>query len=209
MNTKFKGKLILYKSRGNTLFAFLLIVLIVGILVAITLPSFLESRPPMVPNSAAKTYIGWINNSQRAFFLTHKSFANSINELRLGDELNELELEEENKIKIRIETDKNYQYTTRKTDLAVFSYAIPRHNYTIISSEFWPFHWETRKERKLNRYVGAAFILPPSSIDSTATKDYVTTEAILCEAKEVGNTKQIADPFLKNGIPTCPSITTK
>ncbi len=203
MNAKFKGKLILstldrHKSRGNTLFALLTIFLIVGALIAIALPILLDSRQPLVPNKIAKTYIGLINNSQRAYFLDHNSFANSIDELDLGDEY-----------KIRLATDKNYQYTTRKTDRAAFSYAIPRHNYTIITSKHWLFQWDSRKERMLNHYVGAAFLVPLSSIDSTAAKDDITTVALLCETKEVGNTKQIADPFLKNGIPTCPLGNTK
>jgi len=58
-------------------------IIIIGILAAIALPSFLTSANK-AKQSEAKTYIGSMNRAQQAYRLDHPKFANSIEELKIG-----------------------------------------------------------------------------------------------------------------------------
>jgi type II secretory pathway pseudopilin PulG len=58
-------------------------IIIIGILAAIALPSFL-SQANKAKQSEAKTYIGSMNRAQQAYRLEHPKFANSLEELKVG-----------------------------------------------------------------------------------------------------------------------------
>lgn len=80
MNIKSKSKYILFLNENNagfTLIELLVVIIIIGILSAITLPSFLK-QTAKARASEAKTNIGSMNRSQQAYFLENQTFADDI-----------------------------------------------------------------------------------------------------------------------------------
>jgi len=86
-------------SDGFTLIELMTVILIVGILSALALPSLL-SNTGRARQAEAKSNIGIINRSQQAYYLEKNEFASSLPELGLDIP----------------STTNNYQYTLSKTD---------------------------------------------------------------------------------------------
>ncbi|HEY9705993.1 MAG TPA: type IV pilin-like G/H family protein [Allocoleopsis sp.] len=88
MNTDLKFKVLQYvnhqkKSSGFTFIELLIIIMILGILAAIALPSFL-SQAGKGKQSEARTYIGTINKGEQAYYQENKKFAFTIEDLKVG-----------------------------------------------------------------------------------------------------------------------------
>ncbi|NMF66289.1 type IV pilin-like G/H family protein [Brasilonema octagenarum] len=88
MMFKIKAKLLHYvikkkkEDEGFTLIELLVVIIIISILSAIALPSFL-SQANKAKQSEAKTYVGSINRAQQAYYLENGQFAD-ISELGIG-----------------------------------------------------------------------------------------------------------------------------
>jgi type II secretory pathway pseudopilin PulG len=156
MNIYFRAKWLQYlfkknENQGNVLIALLGLMIIVGVLVAMALPSLtsLTSCGGKANQSEGKQYIGAMNRSQQAYHLENGAFVASIPKLGLG---------------IQTKT-KNYEYSVRATKTAVFNYAIA----------------QKTPSKPLKSYVGAVFIVPASKVDKKASKNNKETLAILCE----------------------------
>lgn len=163
----------MHKDQGFTLLELTFVVIIIGGLAALVLPSFLNCSNK-AKQSEAKQYVGSMNRGQQAYFLEQKAFYNSIGKLGLG---------------IKTQTT-NYNYSTRATANAAFSYGVAR----------------KEASKPLKSYVGAVFAVPSHSENSKAAKDEITTVAILCEANSPGTSKP-ADPTYQNGVVACGSNT--
>ncbi|MEG3860140.1 type IV pilin-like G/H family protein [Microcoleus sp. herbarium12] len=102
-----------YKSGGGTsrIIEFFVVVIIIGILAQIALPSFLYCGNK-AKHSEAKQYAGSMNRAQQAKYAEKGSFSNSVNDLGLG---------------IKTQTT-NYNYSTVATKNAAFSYGVSRSN---------------------------------------------------------------------------------
>ena len=96
---------------GLTLVELIIVLMIIGILSAIALPSFLGCSNK-AKQSEAKQYISSMNRAQQAYFAEKGAFSNSINPLGIG---------------IKTETT-NYNYSAIATKNAAFSYGVSRSN---------------------------------------------------------------------------------
>ena len=156
MNIYFKAKCLQYlskknESQGNVLIVLLGLMIVVGVLVAMALPSLtsLTSCGGKANQSEGKQYIGAMNRSQQAYYLENGAFVASIPKLGLG---------------VQSKT-KNYEYSVRATKTAVFNYAIA----------------QKTASKPLKSYVGAVFIVPTSKVGKKAAKNNKEALAIVCE----------------------------
>lgn len=133
-----------------------------------------------------KQYISSINKGQQAYWAENAKFSNSIDKLGMD---------------IKIQT-RNFKYSTRATENAVFSYGMPRPDaedaYKTVS--FGLFWWPKRREFK--GYVGSVFLVPANNTNYESTHNDMTTKSILCFST-ASNPTEIAEPILQNGHLTC------
>jgi type IV pilus assembly protein PilA len=71
------------KSKGFTLIELLVVIIIIGILAAISLPSFLN-QSSKARQSEAKTYLATMNRAQEAYLTERRQFANAAEIQYLG-----------------------------------------------------------------------------------------------------------------------------
>jgi type IV pilus assembly protein PilA len=89
MKSELQSQLVRYVLRKNednegfTIIELLIVFIIIGILSAIALPSFL-SQAAKAQQSEAKTYIGAVNRAQQAYRMENTSFAGDIDTLEIG-----------------------------------------------------------------------------------------------------------------------------
>jgi type IV pilus assembly protein PilA len=111
MSSELKAKWLQYlssnKNQGFSILEFLVVIVIIGVLAAIALPSLL-SCGNKAQQSEARTYVGSMNRGQQAYFMEKDTFANSIEKLGLG---------------IKTQT-ANYQYSLQTTPKTAFSYGV-------------------------------------------------------------------------------------
>jgi type II secretory pathway pseudopilin PulG len=141
----------------------------------ISLPSLLSCGNSVNKGkqAEARQNVGSLNRAQQAYYLDNQAFSNSFESLGIG---------------IRTQTI-NYEYSTRATKTAAFTYGIAR-----------------KGTKNIKSYVGGVFVVPVTNVDPKADKKEMTTVGILCEALRPGPTKP-SDPTLQNGVPTCGSDT--
>lgn len=70
-------------AAGFTLIELLVVIIIIGILSAIALPSFLN-QANKARQAEAATYVGSMNRGQQTYYLKHRRFAPTRNDLELG-----------------------------------------------------------------------------------------------------------------------------
>ncbi|MEG4330041.1 type IV pilin-like G/H family protein [Microcoleus sp. herbarium5] len=90
----------------------LLLLMGIGVIGAIALPSFLVSGGCMPKTAEAIQYVGSMNRAQEALFIEKSAFATSFDALGLG---------------IKTETT-NFQYSIRVTKKAAFNYGVAKDN---------------------------------------------------------------------------------
>lgn len=98
-----------YQHRGFTLIELIVIMLVMGILAALALPSFLNCANKS-KKSESKTYVYSLNKGQQAYYTENEKFSNSIVDLGVG---------------IPPST-ANYQYSTKSTKTTAFNYGIAK-----------------------------------------------------------------------------------
>jgi type II secretory pathway pseudopilin PulG len=87
----------------------LVLLMCIGVLTAIALPSYMSSVNK-AKQSEAKQYVSLLNKGQKTYYVKNTGFSNSIDALRLG---------------IKAETT-NYKYSTRVTEQAAFNYGVSK-----------------------------------------------------------------------------------
>lgn len=70
-------------DKGFSLIELLVVIIVIGILSAIALPSFLN-QANKAKESEAKTYVGSMNRAQQAYYIEKSSFATGVTQLGLG-----------------------------------------------------------------------------------------------------------------------------
>ena len=158
--------------QGYNVIELMVLIAVFATLALIALPSFLN-QARKVKESEATSYVRTINRAQKAYFV--ESMEDTKNQ-KSGTFANDIpKLNRQFKITIPRET-KNYQYLLRASDRATFFYAIP-------------------KEKNLQSYVGAVFVVEPEIEGEMKS-------AIACKATTPGQIIS-AEPKLENGVPTC------
>ncbi|MCP2731723.1 type IV pilin-like G/H family protein, partial [Limnofasciculus baicalensis] len=152
--------------------------IIISTILSFILPSCLNCANK-AKQSEAKQYVGSMNRAQQAYLLENKTFSNNIEKLGLG---------------IKTET-VNYSYSTNTTNKAVFNYGVSKAKYRTEYILFIP----RRVKEELNSYIGGVFLVPATEVNANATKDKITTAAILCETNSFSTTK-LPQPTYKNGV---------
>jgi type IV pilus assembly protein PilA len=185
MNTQFSRKLLqhLFKNNdhdGFTWWQLLVVTIVIGILSALALPSFL-TQPCRAVSSEGKQYSGALNRGQQTYFFENGRFAKTISKLELGIP----------------EQTTNYSYSTIVTSKAAFNYGIARHKYAHHHNSGFNSH-----STPVITFVGAVFVVPVKENN----KIELTTISVICESKEFTATLP-ANPILKNGVPVCPEGT--
>jgi type IV pilus assembly protein PilA len=71
------------KNQGFTMTELLVVIIIIGILSAISLPAFIN-QSAKAKHSEAKTYIGAVNRAQQAYRTENHSFADNMGDLAIG-----------------------------------------------------------------------------------------------------------------------------
>jgi type II secretory pathway pseudopilin PulG len=90
----------------------LLLLMVIVVIGAIALPSFLASPRDKTRTFEAKQYLSSMNRAQKALFIEKSAFATSVDALGLG---------------IKTETT-NFKYSIRATKKAAFNYAVAKQN---------------------------------------------------------------------------------
>ncbi|MBD2293496.1 prepilin-type N-terminal cleavage/methylation domain-containing protein [Anabaena sphaerica FACHB-251] len=144
-------------DHGFTIIELLVVMIVIGILSAIALPSFVNCANKS-KTSEVKTYVGSMNRGQQAYFLESEDskFSNSVNQLGIG---------------IREETN-YYRYSTKASTNTAFSYGIAK-------IEYIENNWFDKKPVK--SVVGGVFVVPASQ------QEEITTVSILCINDKPGN----------------------
>lgn len=147
----------------------------------------LGSCGSMAKQFEGKYKIGTINRAQQTYFVENQKFTENLQQLGVGIKYQE----------------KNYNYSIRTTNKAVFNYALFRSDaYKLRTSYFGPFWWDYKEPLQMKSYVGAVFAIPPTNLDSQKNKKEMTTLAIVCEViKPVATIP--SSPTLVKGVPTC------
>jgi type IV pilus assembly protein PilA len=159
--------------QGFAVWKILAVIVIIGILSALTFPSLLSSKNKAI-SSEAKASVASMNRGQQAYFLERKGkFANSVNDLQIG---------------IKMETE-NYTYSTKATTSSAFTYGIARREYVSVE-------WFERKP--VYSFVGGVFVEQKEHLPS----DELMTVAILCKANTPGITP-LSEPTYFNGVLSC------
>ena len=89
MKTELKAKFIQHllgkkkDNEGFTLLELLVVIIIIGILSAIALPSFLN-QAAKAKQSEAKTYVGSVNRAQQSYRIENTSFGGTVGQLQIG-----------------------------------------------------------------------------------------------------------------------------
>jgi type IV pilus assembly protein PilA len=161
-------------NQGFTIFHLLLMILIVVILGAMTLPS-LMSCGNKARSAEAKQYIGSMNRAQQAYFSEKNKFASKIKDLDVG---------------MKNQTT-NYNYSIAgATSKSVFNYAIAR-------SEYIPQGLFDQKKR-FKSYVGVVF----TSLPQLKASPEVATGATTCETENPATIPTINPTYVNNTF-TC------
>jgi prepilin-type N-terminal cleavage/methylation domain-containing protein len=166
-------------DHGFTLIELLVFIMIVGILVSIGLPSFLNNACGMIRNRSreGRVYVNLMSADQMNFISKKGKFANSLEEL---------------KPTLPSQTD-NYSYYTKSTSNAAFIYGIAR-------VEYIQKNWFNKQPIK--SVVSGVFKMPTDNL----TK--INTMKILCINDKPGNIIP-PQPIFKNGVLTCGLGTTE
>ena len=88
MKTEFKAKFLQHiakkrKENGFTMIELLIVIIIVGVLFGVALPSFMN-QANKAKESEAKTYIGSMNKAHQAYFVENTTFTTNIEALGIG-----------------------------------------------------------------------------------------------------------------------------
>ncbi len=155
-----------------------MVVLIVVILSALALPSFLCQAPRAI-QTQARFHVNSVNRGQMAFHLERQRFSPTLAPLGVpapsGTTL--------------------YRYTMRTTPTNAFVYATARPDaYTV--EAIGPVQWHKRPDNPLYSYVGVVFL-----IANPKTKQ-PELRSIECQTLNP-RTSQAPDPILQTGKPTC------
>jgi type IV pilus assembly protein PilA len=131
--------------------------------------------------SEARNYVGAINRAQQAYFLENKGkFNHNLDNLDIG---------------IKNQTT-NYNYSTRATTNATYTYATARH-------EHFSKNWFDKK-RPVYSFVGAVFAVSPPKNTKSQSQSEPEFKVILCQAK-TASTTPLPPPTYQNGVMACDS----
>jgi type IV pilus assembly protein PilA len=133
--------------------------------------------------SEARNYVGAINRAQQAYFLENKGkFNHNLDNLGIG---------------IKNQTT-NYNYSTRATTNATYTYATARHEHF---SKNWLDH-----KRPVYSFVGAVFTIssPKNTKSQSTSQSEPEFKVILCQAK-TPSTTPLPPPTYHNGVMACDS----
>ncbi|MBD2293495.1 prepilin-type N-terminal cleavage/methylation domain-containing protein [Anabaena sphaerica FACHB-251] len=176
-------------DQGMTALELILVLIVITILAAMALPSFIVQTSPGVKLLEGKIYVNSINRGQEAYFFEKKKFSASVEELGLG---------------IATQTDK-YNYSIKLAKDSAYHYGIARTE-TFKSYIGGVFILPDAKDlnTKIVTTTGIITISPNPILE----KPEIKTISILCVKDQPGNFIP-SQPSFKNGIATCGAGTTQ
>jgi Tfp pilus assembly protein PilE len=173
---------------GFTWVELLVVIFMIGLLTAISLPSFLNQSYKDGPSRSAGRFIAWSTTRQVEYFQANGAFSEGVFK--------------PNPVGASIE-DLNYRYEIHRASDRVFHYAIAQQPKAKLREYLGPFSWIKEMGSQLHSYVAVV------AVHRSGNKSLPDRlETINCRVIELGNVK-IPHPIEKGGVLTCNQGTEK
>jgi prepilin-type N-terminal cleavage/methylation domain-containing protein len=176
-------------DQGMTALELILVLIVITILAAMALPSFIVQTSPGVKLLEGKIYVNSMNRGQEAYFFEQKKFGYSVEELGLG---------------IATQTDR-YNYSIKLDKDSAYNYGIAR------TEEFNSYIggvFILPDAKDLNTKMVTTTGIITISPNPILEKPEIKTISILCVNNQPG-TIIPSKPSFKNGVATCGVGTTQ
>jgi hypothetical protein len=160
-------------------------ILVIGVLAAVALPSFLNQAYKDGPSWGARRSVGQAAHQQVKYFQAHGRFSEELLKVTSSPERDLI-------------GSINYQYGVHQELDLILYYAKAKHEKARVHQDLGPFRWEKEMSDNLYSHISAIAIGRTKSQDSVPK----SLDVINCISVAPGN-MPIAEPIAHNGILIC------
>ena len=172
----------------------LVCLLLLGLIGAVVLPSFLSPSHRIIRRPEAFDKISRMNREQKVHFIENNSYAKSLNDLQRNEELQ------------RYFKSQKYHYSIQGLDNTAFQYGISLQPdlLKINTVKHWFVFTHTYPEYELPSYLGVVWEKPNPNADLDETQSDLQMFSILCESTYPYLLEEGFQPSSQNGDFHCP-----